>query len=112
MALREWPETRLYCTKALQIYEECGNRDEAASLCLNVAETLVDDDRLEEARAFLARASSLLEGTANQAIMSFLYRDLANLARRQSQPESASSNATRSVELARAYYRVDPFNSR
>jgi tetratricopeptide (TPR) repeat protein len=103
MALREWPETRLSCTKALQIYEERGDRDEAASICLNVAETLVDDERLEEAQAFLARAESLLEGSANLAILSFLHRDLANLSRRQAQPERA----------ARArILRVNPFDGR
>lgn len=105
MALRDWRETRLYSAQALQIYEASGNRDEAASVCLNLAETLVDDNRLDEAAAFLKRAEKLLDGTANHAILSFLHRDLASLARRKAQPERAAMNAAKSVELARAYYR-------
>lgn len=104
MALREWRETRLYSAQVLQIYETCGNRDEAASICLNLAESLVGDNRLDEAEAFLKRAEQLLDGTANRAILSFLHRDLANLALRQAQPERAAGNASKSVELAREYY--------
>jgi tetratricopeptide (TPR) repeat protein len=95
---------RLYAIKALQIYEACDNRAEAASICLSLAETLINDQRFDQAAGMLERADHLLSGTGNQAITSCLHRDYADLARLQGQHLDASEHARRSVELARAYY--------
>ena len=101
---QDWPHARLYATQALQIYEASDNRAEAASICLNLAGTLIEGRRFEEAEELLGRANTLLAGTGNRAIMSYLHRDYADLARRQGRFEKAVLEAEESIALARQYY--------
>jgi tetratricopeptide (TPR) repeat protein len=103
-AVKDWPHARLYATRALHIYEASDDRAEAASVCLNLAETLIDDRRFEEAAELLQRAERLLEGTGNKAVLSYLYRDYADLARQQSRFKEANQRAKQAVDLARTYY--------
>jgi tetratricopeptide (TPR) repeat protein len=88
----------------LHIYEASDDRAEAASVCLNLAESLTDERRFDEAKDLLERAELFLAGTGNKAVQSYLYRDYADLARRQSQFEEATQRAKQAVELARTYY--------
>lgn len=103
MALNDWPHARLCATKALNIYETMGRKVEAASICLNLAETLTEDGRFKESNEVLERAESLLSGTGNQVIASFLHRAYADLARREGQYEKSYWHADQSIELAQAY---------
>lgn len=101
---QDWPHARLYATRALHIYEASDNRAQAAAICLNLAETLIVEQRFEEAEGLLQRAERLLSGTGNRAVLSYLHRDYADLARRQGEHEKAMSHARESVALARAYH--------
>lgn len=101
----DWPQAKLYATRALHIYEAADNRSEAASICLNIAELFFDEERYEEAGELLKRAEHYLEGTGNKAVMSYLYRDYADLERRQGRYEEALGYARKSVSLAEASYK-------
>jgi tetratricopeptide (TPR) repeat protein len=105
-ASQDWPHARIYATRALHIYEASDNRTEAASICLNLAETLLDDQRFEEAGPLLEDAERLLSGTGNKSILSYLHRDYADLARRKGQHEEAMRHARQAVALAQAYYKA------
>jgi len=102
--IKDWPHSRLYSTRALHIYEASDNLAESASICLNLAGTMIDDQRFDEATELLQRAEQLLAGTGNKAVESYLHRDYANLARRQGRYEEAKQRAMRGVELASSYY--------
>jgi tetratricopeptide (TPR) repeat protein len=106
MMSQDWPRARLFATRALHIYEASDNRAEAASICLNLAETLIEDQRYDEATELLERADRLLAGTGNRAVLSYLHRYYADLARHQGQHEKALSHARQSVDLAQAYHKA------
>jgi transcriptional regulator with XRE-family HTH domain len=101
-ALNDWPQAKLYATRALYIYEAADNRSEAASMCINLAEILIDENRLDDAQQMLERAKEFLTDTGNEGLWSFVYRYSADLARRKGQLEVAAEYARESVKHAEA----------
>ena len=97
---------RLYGLRALHIYEAADNGVEAACIGLNLAEALTRDARYEEATGLLERAAHFASGTGNRAVMSYLYRANANLARREGRLEEAAQHAGESVRLGEAIFQA------
>jgi tetratricopeptide (TPR) repeat protein len=100
----DWTQAKLYGLRALHIYETADNRAEAASICLNLAEILTGEGRYDEAKGLLDNVDRLVSGTGNRAVMSYLYRDYADLARKQGQLEEATRLVKESVKFAEENY--------
>lgn len=95
---------KLYATRALSLYEASENRADAASICLSLAEAMIEEERFAEAREMLERASTLVAGTGNKAILTSLYKNYAALARNEGNHADAAEYAARGLQTARAYY--------
>jgi tetratricopeptide (TPR) repeat protein len=102
--LGDWSQVRLYASRALNIYEANGYPLEAGSLCINLAEALVKDQRFDEARVLLDRANDLLSGTANQALLCYLHKNYADLARHEGNFELAGQHARESISFAQTHF--------
>lgn len=98
----DWTLAKLYGTRALYIFEAADSRGEAASMCMHLSEILLDEKRYADAEQFLQRASDFLAGTGSLGLLSSLYRDYADLARRQARLAQASEYAEQSIQWAKA----------
>jgi|GEM_PF-1934049 len=99
----DWVRSMAHAMQALDIYENIGNKQRAASMCINLSEGLMAQERYEEAGQLIGRAHKLLNGTDNQGMLSLLYRFQADLARRQGQLEQATHLAADSIRAAEAH---------
>lgn len=99
----DWALAKLYGTRALHIFEAADSRGEAASMCMHLSEILLDEKRYADAEQFLQRASDFLASTGNLGLLSYLYRDYADLARRQERLAEAAEYAAQSIQLAKAF---------
>ncbi len=82
--------------------ETLDNRSDAATICLNLAEILIIEDRYADAEELLVRAKNLLDVGGNEGLWSCFYRYQADLARKQGRLEEAAGYAAESVNFAQA----------
>lgn len=106
-AASDWPQAKLYATRALYIYEAAENRAAAASISMNLAEMLVGEKRYGDAAELLERAKGLLAGTGDNVLLSNLYHNYADLARRQGKLDQASEYVGESVKISADLYNQD-----
>ena len=96
----------LYGMRALGIYEAHACDDDAAGVCLNIAEILLEDRRYPEAAQLLQQAKWLARQTEDHGLRSFLYADLADLALQQGALDQATEYAAESIQCAEANCRL------
>ena len=101
-AAKDWPHAKLYATRALHIYEAADNRSVAATISMDLAEVFVAEGRYEDGEGLLSHAKELLAGTCNQVLLSNLYYDYADLARRQGQLETATEHVGEILRIIEA----------
>jgi tetratricopeptide (TPR) repeat protein len=94
-----WAEAKLYATQALHIAEASDDRVTAANMGINLAEIFIAEKRYIDAEKLLNRAEGFLASTEDQALLSNLYQNYADLARRQGQLEKATEYIGRSLTL-------------
>ncbi|MFL5734607.1 MAG: helix-turn-helix domain-containing protein [Chloroflexia bacterium] len=98
-AAGDWPRARHYSSRALHIRKASEDRGAAATICMTLAELFITEGRYEEARQLLQRAEGFLQGTGDQVLLSNLYYDYADLARKQGDLEQATRHITASIRL-------------
>jgi len=105
-ATGEHAQAILYGMRAMQSYEDLDHNDEAAGVCLNLAEILLEESRYPEAEQMLQKAKWLSRQTEDAGLLSFLYGDLADLALRQARLDQATQYAAESIKFAEANCRI------
>jgi tetratricopeptide (TPR) repeat protein len=95
----EWADAKLYATQALHIAEAAEDRATAATMAIDLAEIQVADERFTDAEQLLSRAEMLLAGTENVSLLSNLFQNCADLARKQGQLDKATTYIGRSLAL-------------
>jgi tetratricopeptide (TPR) repeat protein len=95
----DWEEAKLYATQALHIAEAGDDRVSAAIMGINLAEIFIADKKYAEAEGLLKRAEAFLAGTEDVALLSKLFQNHADLARRQDRLEKATEYIGRSLSL-------------
>ena len=99
----DWKYAKLYAQRALHIYEAAQSKIEAASICMHMAEILIEEERYEEAEQFLEQAKEFTAGVGSKGIMSYLNQDYSTLARRQGRIKQAAEYANEAVKLAEEF---------
>lgn len=98
----DWSHAKLYATRALHIYEAADNRGEAASMCIDMAEILIEERRFEEAKQLLDRGEAALVGVDHKGLWSMLYQYRADLALNKGELEQAAEHAAEGVKYGAA----------
>jgi len=94
-----WADAKLYATQALHIAEAADDRVTAATMAIDLAEILIAEKRYADADKQLNMAETFLAGTENVALLSNLFQNCADLARKQGQLEKATGYIGRSLAL-------------
>jgi HTH-type transcriptional regulator, quorum sensing regulator NprR len=101
-AVDDWSQAKLYATRALHIYEAADNRNDAAAVGMNLAEIFIREERYADAEELLGRVRGFLSGTGDTVLLSTLYQDYADLARKQGRLEDAADHIAESIRLGSA----------
>ncbi len=104
-AANERAKAKLYGMRALAIYEAADDRATAATIRMNLAELMIIEGRYKEAEDLLAGAQEFLVGTGDQVLLSNLYYDYADLARRRGDLQRAREIIDQSLKLIEAAVR-------
>jgi tetratricopeptide (TPR) repeat protein len=102
-ANKDWLRAKQYGSWALCIYEAADSRAEAGYFCLKLANIHTSREQYGDALELLNKAERLVMGTGNHAVMSYLHRAYADLARRQGDYERGIQHAKQSIALAQSY---------